>query len=85
MTLTDTRLSHGGCEKLELAIMSFLEQTRKIYINEHMQKLKVYKRLTEAMGNSDESMLLLSIISRKMYGNFMILIFNNFSCFLLSA
>lgn len=66
MNLTDSRLAQSGCEKLELAIMSFLEQVRKIYINDHMQKLKVYKRLSEALGITDESMLLLSIISRKM-------------------
>lgn len=66
MNLTDSRLTQSGCERLELAIMSFLEQVRKIYINEHTQKLKVYKRLSEVLGNTDESMMLLSIISRKM-------------------
>jgi exportin-7 len=65
MSLTDARLSQGGCEKLEIAIMSFLEHVRKIYINEHTQKFKVYKRLSEVLGLNDESMLL-SVISRKM-------------------
>jgi exportin-7 len=65
MNFTDSRLTQSGCEKLELAIMSFLEQVRKIYINEHTQKLKVYKRFSEVLGNTDEA-LLLSIIVRKM-------------------
>lgn len=66
MNLTDSRLTQTGCEKLEIAIMNFLEQTRKVYINDYLQKLKVYKRLSEVLGVTDESMLLLSIISRKM-------------------
>jgi exportin-7 len=66
MTLTDSRLPSGsGCEKLELAIMCFLEQVRKIYINEHMTKLKIFKRLSEVLGVNDETTLL-TVISRKM-------------------
>lgn len=65
MNLTDSRLPQAGCEKLELAIMSFLEHVRKIYINEQMQKMNVYKRLSEVLGLNDEPMLL-SVINRKM-------------------
>lgn len=65
MNLTDARLPQEGCEKLELAIMSFLDQVRKIYIIEQMQKFKVYKRLSELLGINDEPMLL-SVINRKM-------------------
>lgn len=65
MTLTDSRLPQSGCEKLELAILSFLEHARKMYISEHTQKFIVYKRLSEVLGLNDEIMLL-SVISRKM-------------------
>ncbi|XP_055712628.1 ran-binding protein 16 isoform X1 [Phlebotomus papatasi] len=66
MNLTDSRLPQAGCVKLELAIMSFLEQVRKTYISEQMHK--VYKRLSEVLGLNDEPMLL-SVINRKIIKN----------------
>lgn len=69
MNWTDSRLAQGGCEKMEIAFMNFLEMVRKIYINEHTQKLKVYKRLSEVLGAGDESMMLLGMISRKIITN----------------
>lgn len=63
MNFTDSRLPQAGCEKLELAIISALEQVRKNYIKE--QTHKFYKRLSEVLGLNDESMLL-SVINRKM-------------------
>lgn len=58
--------SQGGCEKLELAMMSFFEAFRKIYVGEQVQKnSKVYGRLSEVLGLNDESQLL-SVIMRKM-------------------
>ncbi|XP_055684266.1 ran-binding protein 16 isoform X1 [Lutzomyia longipalpis] len=66
MNLTDQRLPQAGCVKLELAIMSFLEQVRKTYISEQMHK--VYKRLSEVLGLNDEPMLL-SVINRKIIKN----------------
>ena len=36
MQLTDSRLSQGGCDKLELALLSFFEQFRKIYIGDQV-------------------------------------------------
>lgn len=65
MTLTDSRLTQNGCEKLELSIICFMEQVRKIYICEHTTKLKIFKRLSDVLGVTDEATLL-SIISRKM-------------------
>lgn len=38
MNLTDSRLSQSGCEKLDLAILSFFEQFRKIYVGDQVQK-----------------------------------------------
>jgi exportin-7 len=36
MNLTDTRIAQGGCEKLDLAILSFFEQFRKIYVGDQV-------------------------------------------------
>jgi exportin-7 len=61
--------SQGGSEKLELALLSFFEQFRKIYIGDQVQKTsKVYRRLAEMLGLNDESMVL-SVIIRKVITN----------------
>jgi exportin-7 len=37
MNLTDSRLQvTGGCQKLELAMLSFFEQFRKIYVGDQV-------------------------------------------------
>ena len=66
MRLTDNRLAQGGmCEKLELAQLSFFEQFRKIYIGEQIQKTsKIFRRLSEVLGISDESMLLSVFVNK---------------------
>ena len=38
MNLTDSQLSQRGSEKLELAILSFFEQFRKMYVGDQAQK-----------------------------------------------
>ncbi|MEE6526476.1 hypothetical protein FKM82_027159, partial [Ascaphus truei] len=38
MNLTDSRLAQAGNEKLELSMLSFFEQFRKIYIGDQVQK-----------------------------------------------
>ncbi|XP_026744136.1 exportin-7-B isoform X2 [Trichoplusia ni] len=69
MDLTDSRLAQGGCEKLELAMMSFFEQFRKIYVGDQVQKnTKVYRRLSDVLGLADESQLL-SVLMRKIITN----------------
>ncbi|XP_076301358.1 ran-binding protein 16 isoform X4 [Lasioglossum baleicum] len=69
MNLTDSRLAQGGCEKLELAMLSFFEQFRKIYVGEQVQKNpKVYRRLSDVLGVNDESMTL-GILIRKIITN----------------
>jgi len=69
MNLTDSRLSQGGCEKLELAMLSFFEQFRKIYVGDQVQKKsKVYQRMSEVLGLIDESMVL-SVFIRKIITN----------------
>ncbi|XP_044735322.1 exportin-7 isoform X2 [Chrysoperla carnea] len=69
MNLTDSRLSQAGCEKLELAMLSFFEQFRKMYVGDQIQKnSKVYKRLSEVLGLTDEAMVL-SVFIRKIITN----------------
>ncbi|XP_026472261.1 exportin-7 isoform X1 [Ctenocephalides felis] len=69
MNLTDSRLSQGGCEKLELAMMSFFEKFCKIYVGDQVQKnSKVYRRLSEVLGLSDDAMVL-SVFIRKIITN----------------
>ncbi|XP_033327683.2 ran-binding protein 16 isoform X1 [Megalopta genalis] len=70
MHLTDSQLAQGGgCEKLELAMLSFFEQFRKIYVGEQVQKNpKVYRRLSDVLGVNDESMTL-GILIRKIITN----------------
>lgn len=45
MNLTDSRLAQAGNEKLELAMLSFFEQFRKIYIGDQVQKSSKVKSL----------------------------------------
>ncbi|RWS31317.1 exportin-7-like protein [Leptotrombidium deliense] len=70
MNLTDARLAQGGyCEKLELALLSFFEHFRKIYIGDQVQKTsKVYRRLSEVLGLNEETMVL-SVFVRKIITN----------------
>ncbi|CAN7942333.1 unnamed protein product [Ixodes hexagonus] len=71
MQLRDSRLPLGSCsgEKLELALLSFFEQFRKIYVGDQVPKTsKVYRRLSEVLGLSDDSMVL-SIFVRKIITN----------------
>ncbi|XP_026679355.1 exportin-7-B [Diaphorina citri] len=71
MNLTDPRLlgPGPGCEKLELAMLSFFEQFRKIYVGDQVQKnSKVYRRLNEVLGLCDEATVL-SVFVRKIITN----------------
>lgn len=52
MNLTDSRLAQAGNERLELAMLSFFEQFRKIYIGDQVQKSsKVNKRNQSTVSN----------------------------------
>lgn len=71
MRLTDARLAaqQGCCERLELAMLSFFEQFRKIYVGDQVQKnSKVYRRLSEVLGLTDEATVL-SVFIRKIITN----------------
>lgn len=57
---------HAGCEKLDLAILNFFEQFRKIFVGDQVQKSsKVYRRMSELLGIQDETMWL-NVVTRKM-------------------
>ncbi|CAF0733817.1 unnamed protein product, partial [Brachionus calyciflorus] len=54
-----------GCEKLDLAILNFFEQFRKIFIGDQVQKSsKVYRRMSELLGIQDETMWLNVVTSK---------------------
>lgn len=46
MDLTDSRLMQRGSEKLELAILSFFEQFRKIYVGDQAQKTSKVRKIS---------------------------------------
>ncbi|CAB1352222.1 unnamed protein product [Coregonus sp. 'balchen'] len=65
MNLTDSRLAQAGNERLELAMLSFFDQFRKIYIGDQVQKSsKLYRRLSEVLGLNDETMVLSVFIGK---------------------
>ncbi|XP_076033625.1 ran-binding protein 16 isoform X1 [Oratosquilla oratoria] len=69
MNLTDSCLPQGGCERLELAMISFFEQFRKIYVGDQVHKTsKFYRTLSEILGLTDESMVL-AVFVRKIITN----------------
>uniref|UniRef100_A0A914V6U4 Importin N-terminal domain-containing protein n=2 Tax=Plectus sambesii TaxID=2011161 RepID=A0A914V6U4_9BILA len=70
MEATDQRLAtEPGSEKLELAFLWHLEQFRKIYISDQVQKTsKVYNKLSEMLGLNDESAVL-AVFVRKIITN----------------
>jgi exportin-7 len=54
------------CEKLDLAVLNFFEQFRKIFIGDQVQKSsKVYRRMSELLGIQDETMWL-NVVTSKM-------------------
>lgn len=73
MTFINTQLEQTGgsfcCEKLDLAMLNFFEQFRKIFIGDQVQKSsKVYRRMSELLGIQDESMWL-NVVTTKIITN----------------
>lgn len=62
MNLTDSRLAQAGNERLELAMLSFFEQFRKIYIGDQVQKSSKVK--TQATSASVQSLFCPSVVVR---------------------
>lgn len=53
MNLTDSRLAQAGNERLELAMLSFFEQFRKIYIGDQVQKSSKVRHCTRLWSGLD--------------------------------
>ncbi|XP_038045966.1 exportin-7-like isoform X1 [Patiria miniata] len=65
MNLTDAKLPQGGCEKLDLAMLSFFEHFTKIYLGNQVQKSsKLYRTLSQVLGLQDESTVLSVFIGK---------------------
>ena len=54
MQLTDSRLSQGGCDKLELALLSFFEQFRKIYIGDQVTLITLFPVVINSSSSGSE-------------------------------
>uniref|UniRef100_A0A1I8J1Y4 Separase n=1 Tax=Macrostomum lignano TaxID=282301 RepID=A0A1I8J1Y4_9PLAT len=64
MRLADQRLPHAA-HRLELAFLYFLDQFRKIYVGDSVQKAcKVYRRMGEVLGIADESAILAVFVTK---------------------
>jgi exportin-7 len=74
MQFINTRLesqqhSEQNSEQLDLALLNFFEQFRKIFIGDQVQKSsKVYKRMSELLGIHDET-LWLKVVTSKIITN----------------
>ena len=61
MNLTDAKLAQGGCEKLDLAMLSFFEQFTKIYLGNQVQKsskVMCYLKMMSLFSDFDYSDIL---------------------------
>jgi exportin-7 len=67
---SNTNKNDYNCsEKIDLAILNFFEQFRKIFIGDQVQKSsKVYKRMSELLGIQDETMWL-NVVTSKIITN----------------
>nr|XP_047127698.1 exportin-7 [Hydra vulgaris] len=69
MNLTDMKLPQVGSEKLELALLTFFDQFKKIYIGDQINKSsKVYQVISAHLGIIDESAML-ELYTRKIITN----------------
>ncbi|XP_078509484.1 ran-binding protein 17 isoform X2 [Lissotriton helveticus] len=65
MALTDSRLPQSGNEKVELAILWFLDQFRKTYVGDQLQRTsKVYTRMSEVLGITDDNQVLETFMAK---------------------
>ncbi|ELK28902.1 Ran-binding protein 17, partial [Myotis davidii] len=65
ISLMDTGLPKGSNEKIELAILWFLDQFRKTYVGDQLQRTsKVYARMSEVLGITDDSHVLETFMTK---------------------
>lgn len=65
MNVTDARLSQRGCEKLDLALLYFIEQFRKIYIGEQVQRTSKVSFLS--LIDSTEDSLAVEVVHHRQF------------------
>ncbi|XP_032116220.1 ran-binding protein 17 isoform X2 [Sapajus apella] len=65
ISLMDTGLPRCSNEKIELAILWFLDQFRKTYVGDQLQRTsKVYARMSEVLGITDDSHVLETFMTK---------------------
>ncbi|NXJ11512.1 RBP17 protein, partial [Odontophorus gujanensis] len=65
MSLMDAQLPQSTNEKVELAILWFLDQFRKTYVGDQLQHTpKVYARMSEVLGITDDSRVLETFMTK---------------------
>ncbi|XP_073851303.1 ran-binding protein 17 isoform X5 [Macaca fascicularis] len=65
ISLMDTGLPRCSNEKIELAILWFLDQFRKTYVGDQLQRTsKVYARMSEVLGITDDNHVLETFVTK---------------------
>ncbi|XP_076993752.1 ran-binding protein 17 isoform X4 [Tamandua tetradactyla] len=65
ISLMDTGLPHCSNEKIELAVLWFLDQFRKTYVGDQLQRTsKVYARMSEVLGITDDNHVLETFMTK---------------------
>ncbi|XP_002744591.2 ran-binding protein 17 isoform X1 [Callithrix jacchus] len=65
ISLMDTRLPRCSNEKIEFAVLWFLDQFRKTYVGDQLQRTsKVYARMSEVLGITDDSHVLETFMTK---------------------
>ncbi|XP_060053128.1 ran-binding protein 17 isoform X2 [Erinaceus europaeus] len=65
ISLMETGLPQSSNEKIELAILWFLDQFRKTYVGDHLQRTsKVYARMSEVLGITDDNHVLETFMTK---------------------
>uniref|UniRef100_A0A8C6Y5W0 RAN binding protein 17 n=1 Tax=Naja naja TaxID=35670 RepID=A0A8C6Y5W0_NAJNA len=65
ISLMDAQLPRSSNEKVELAILWFLDQFRKTYVGDQLQRTsKVYARMSEVLGITDDNQVLETFMSK---------------------
>ncbi|XP_053236662.1 ran-binding protein 17 isoform X5 [Podarcis raffonei] len=65
ISLMDAQLPRSSNEKVELAILWFLDQFRKTYVGDQLQRTsKVYARMSEVLGITDDNQVLETFMAK---------------------
>nr|XP_020649320.1 ran-binding protein 17 isoform X2 [Pogona vitticeps] len=65
ISLMDAQLQRPSLEKVELAVLWFLDQFRKTYVGDQLQRTsKVYARMSEVLGITDDNQVLETFMAK---------------------